>query len=306
MARSLALIFILIAPSCFSQKKPKNLPIPPNCVWIYDNVAIDRTEIANIHWLEYLYYLKKDSTKEVYTKALPDTSVWMQYDQTGQRTRHYLTSAELRYYPVVGISYQQAIDYCNWRSTKVNEMLKKSIKKKLRLYQVKYSLPTEKEWELAASGNLDPVLFPYGYKSYFTKPTLKSLEFYLKLIPDSSKSYVERFTESFNEHKRNGEEAIFNVVHTFPMGQQYGFLEPVAIYNIYKEKDAKLKHVTPNEIGVADMIGNAAELISEKGFAKGGSWAHELQSCQIKKRQRYLKPEAWLGFRCVCRVTKRD
>jgi formylglycine-generating enzyme required for sulfatase activity len=306
MARSLALIFILIAPSCFSQKKPKNLPIPPNCVWLYDNVAIDRTEIANIHWLEYLYYLKKDSTKEVYTKALPDTSVWMQYDPTGQRTRHYLTSAELRYYPVVGISYQQAIDYCNWRSTTVNEMLKKSKKKNLRLYEVTYSLPTEKEWELAAAGKLDPTLFPYGFESYFDKPNLKEIDFYIKQLSDSSRSFLESFTSYFNDYKRNGKEAIFNVVHTFPTGQQYGFLEPVAIYNIYKEKDLKLKHVTPNEIGVADMIGNVAELISEKGVAKGGSWAHELQSCQIKKRQNYIKPEAWLGFRCVCRVTRRD
>ena len=37
---------------------------------------MDETEIANIHWLEYMHYLAKDSTQEVYAAALPDTTVW--------------------------------------------------------------------------------------------------------------------------------------------------------------------------------------------------------------------------------------
>jgi len=40
---------------------------------------MDETEIANIHWLEYLYHLTTDSTKvdggKAYTAALPDTLV---------------------------------------------------------------------------------------------------------------------------------------------------------------------------------------------------------------------------------------
>jgi formylglycine-generating enzyme len=37
---------------------------------------MDETEVANIHWNEYLFYLKRDSIYEVYEAALPDTSVW--------------------------------------------------------------------------------------------------------------------------------------------------------------------------------------------------------------------------------------
>ena len=39
---------------------------------------LDETEIANIHWLEYLNDLKRSDTvsEEVYNNALPDTSVW--------------------------------------------------------------------------------------------------------------------------------------------------------------------------------------------------------------------------------------
>ena len=31
---------------------------------------MDETEVANIHWLEYLYYVKLDSTREFYESAL--------------------------------------------------------------------------------------------------------------------------------------------------------------------------------------------------------------------------------------------
>jgi formylglycine-generating enzyme required for sulfatase activity len=38
---------------------------------------IDETEMANIHYLEYLNTVQKDSTQEFYESALPDTTVWL-------------------------------------------------------------------------------------------------------------------------------------------------------------------------------------------------------------------------------------
>ena len=37
---------------------------------------LDQTEIANVHWLEYLHYVKRDSSETFYENALPDTTVW--------------------------------------------------------------------------------------------------------------------------------------------------------------------------------------------------------------------------------------
>src|SRR6476661_3456457 len=37
---------------------------------------MDEAEVANIHWLEYLFFIKKDSSEEFYKSALPDTLVW--------------------------------------------------------------------------------------------------------------------------------------------------------------------------------------------------------------------------------------
>ena len=70
---------------------------------------MDETEIANIHWLEYLYHLTVDSTKvdggKAYQAALPDTMVWRsRLAFNDPYVDHYLRYPGFRYFPVVGIS----------------------------------------------------------------------------------------------------------------------------------------------------------------------------------------------------------
>ena len=47
------------------------------------------------------------------------------------------------------------------------------------------------------------------------------------------------------------------------------------------------------------MVGNVAEMISEKGIAKGGSFVVKLDSCKITIDKFYDTTQMWLGFRCV-------
>ena len=65
---------------------------------------LDETEIANIHWLEYLSHIKNSDTvsEEFYNNALPDTSVW--HKELAFNTPYvdnYLRYPGFRYYPVV-------------------------------------------------------------------------------------------------------------------------------------------------------------------------------------------------------------
>ena len=57
-----------------------------------------------------------------------------------------------------------------------------------------------------------------------------------------------------------------------------------------------------NNNGCYNMIGNVSEMVSTKDIAKGGNFLLPLDSYQIKMEQHYTKPEAWLGFRCVCEI----
>lgn len=88
---------------------------------------MDRTEVRNIDYVEYLYWLGRvfgANYPQVYRKALPDTLVWREklaYNEP--MVEVYLRHPAYKNYPVVGISWTQANDYCLWRTDRVNEML---------------------------------------------------------------------------------------------------------------------------------------------------------------------------------------
>ena len=85
---------------------------------------MDEAEVANIHWLEYLHFIRRDSTEEFYKAALPDTTVWARdLSFNDPYVTYYLRYPGFRYFPVVGVSWLQADDYCTWRTAKVNEGL---------------------------------------------------------------------------------------------------------------------------------------------------------------------------------------
>ena len=88
---------------------------------------MDETEVRNLDWLEYLYWLNRVfgvDYPEVYKKALPDTLVWrdrLAYNEPFVEL--YLRHPAYRDYPVVGVSWVQASDYCAWRTDRVNEYI---------------------------------------------------------------------------------------------------------------------------------------------------------------------------------------
>ena len=88
---------------------------------------IDETEVSNLDYLEYLHWIKRvfgEDYPEVYQRALPDTLVWReQLAYNEPLVEMYLRHPSYHNYPVVGVSWVQATEYCKWRTDRVNERL---------------------------------------------------------------------------------------------------------------------------------------------------------------------------------------
>ncbi len=103
-------------------------------------------------------YLKKESIA-----VYPDTTVWIKdfnYAYNEPLYDGYFWHSAYNNYPVVGVTWDQARAYCNFKSklkSDYNESLKKRKQK-----PVAFRLPTEAEWEYAARGGKENATYPWG------------------------------------------------------------------------------------------------------------------------------------------------
>ena len=100
---------------------PKRVTVP--------SFYIDRTEVANVHYREYIHWLNRifdpeadENNRKIIDAALPDTLVWrseLSYNEP--LVEYYFRHPGFNNYPVVGVTWRQAYDFCLWRSDRVNE-----------------------------------------------------------------------------------------------------------------------------------------------------------------------------------------
>lgn len=103
-------------------------------------------------------YLKKESIA-----VYPDTTVWIKdfnYAYNEPLNDGYFWHSAYKDYPVVGVTWDQARAFCNFKS-KLKSDYNESLKKK-KQKPMSFRLPTEAEWEYAARGGLENATYPWG------------------------------------------------------------------------------------------------------------------------------------------------
>ncbi len=102
--------------------------------YTWDNIAhtqtvssfyLDECEVSNKQYGEFVYWMRRaygEEFPDMVKKVLPDTAIWR--DRLAWResfVEHYFQSPSYQDYPVVGVSWTQANDFCRWRTDRVNE-----------------------------------------------------------------------------------------------------------------------------------------------------------------------------------------
>jgi len=271
---------------------------PPNGLWLQDSLFIDQTEIAVSHWWEYLHYLAQDSSYDFYASQLPDSTVFLKICHSAPidvleclNREFYFSSRGYAFFPIVGITHEQAKAYCRWRSAFVTENYNAGRPKNQQLI-FEFRLPTEEEWEAAAQMLYDT---PYGYRSPLIRPKVRDDASVLKKYWGLTES-EEKIKSDIAKYEKKGWQLRFNAKVQTPY-----FLKPLGTHWIYYASPQRFRKLKVPY----NLIGNVAEMTKQPGIAKGGSWIEDWGNCKIRKRQRYESANAWVGFRCVCRVRKR-
>ena len=128
--------------------------IPPGTILLTPNFGVDVLEMRNIDYLKFLRYIRTTygPNSKKYKELLPDKNVWKTYEYEGRDLSEvYFNNKDFYNHPLVGVTYNQAVAYCEWRTMYVNNLY--------RMYHMKYKrsigvpkkvhfrLPTPEEWD---------------------------------------------------------------------------------------------------------------------------------------------------------------
>ena len=215
----------------------------------------------------------------------PDTTCWVNdfpNSDNEMYSRYYFSHPDYKDYPVVGVTWEQANAYCAWRTERMRNQLQDTPR---GIYQQRFRLPTEAEWEYAARG-----------KSQNEFPWDKQLDgqgegmFYANFMPDDG-----NFTKDGN--------IITSRVGVYPKNTNglYDMAGNVAEWTstAYTAAGVEAMNAINPELKYNAAIEDPYRL--KKKSVRGGSWKDSESHIKAAWRQAEYQnqPRSYIGFRCV-------
>jgi formylglycine-generating enzyme required for sulfatase activity len=251
---------------------------PPGVVKIAENLYYDQSEIGNVHYREYMFWLKYifGENSDEYKAALPDTLVWLGKDSCLRNYVHqYYTHPAYDFYPLVGITQRQAENFSKWRADRVFEKILVEHAEILR--DTAQNRNTYFSIERYYAGQLQNIK-PNKHFKYYPNYRLPS-EGEWKLAAQYEDSMERKYSLNCSPN--------INVSPCNP-----GKISPTR--PVEGGCNTERKNVLYN------LHGNVGEWTSEKGISIGGGWADDAKVLSVKDTFQISTPNAETGFRNVC------
>ena len=219
-------------------------------------------------------------TKKIIS-VYPDTLVWVrdfQYSFNDPMLHMYFSHPGYLEYPVVGVTWEQAHAFCNWRTQYFNNAASK-------LAQA-YRLPTEAEWEYAARGGRKMAMYPWG-NNY---------------ARDAQGCFFANFKPYRGSYNDDTGTTTMKVAQFRP--NDYGLYDMagnVAEWTISAYSTSTNTNVHDMNPDFSYMARKDDPDILKRKVIKGGSWkdiSYFLQ-CGVRTYEYQYESRPYIGFRCV-------
>lgn len=284
-----SLFILLMVMFCLgqlnAQKAPNGFSFVPQGIAsvngeliIVDAFFMGQTEVTNGEYRAFLQDLAKTGDNAMLSKCMPDSSLWLSafaYGFNAPFVDVYHWHPAYKDYPVVNITADAAVAFCDWLTKKWN----KEVASEKHLKGV-YRLPIEPEWVRAARGDHHQWIYawgdPKGKKNDDKFLRNKKGEFQCNFL-SNSKEFKAIDTVYVKKGEKKNDVVLDNYVVAGPV-----------------------KSYSANLFGLYCMCGNVSEMLNGGGVAKGGSFNTSAYSLRIDTpAESFSKPSPFVGFRVV-------
>lgn len=237
--------------------------IPDGMSRIVDNFFMDQAEVTNGQYREYLQWIAKNKGvgSVDYQWALPDTLVW-RTDSSG-----YIEPLIKYYFRHKAYSEYPVVGLNHEQAIKFCQWRNKGVLIDGKLQNWTFRLPSPTEWKLVARLN---------------RSMVGSVD---QLNPKAKKMILHASEEEDLSMISSHRPYTYNIASS-QVGKPI-FTAPVRSY-------------LGGTLGIYNMYGNVAEMLSVKGKALGGSFRDDEKKAFSEQGLTYDGPRNWLGFRCIC------
>jgi len=224
---------------------------------------------------------RRDLISTRIVNVYPDTIMWLrdfQYSYNDPKMRMYFSHPGFANYPVVGVTWEQAQAFCQWRTRLFNNVNK--------VGGQDYRLPTEAEWEYAARGGRKMALYPWGGN----------------YVRDKKGCFLANFKPMRGSYTDDMGATTMKVASYPP--NNFGLYDMAGNVSEWTSS----AYDVSSTLVVSDMnpsfqynAKNSDPDVLKRKVVKGGSWkdiAYYLQ-CGVKTYEYQNESRPYIGFRCV-------
>jgi sulfatase modifying factor 1 len=228
------------------------------------------TEVSNLQYSEFLAYLKRTGQHEKYSIAKIDSSLWESSFVNAYMSpmaENYHNHPAYHNYPVVNVSKEAAIMYCDWLTQVYDSLSGGEL-------SLKFRLPLREEWVRAARG--EDFHAPYAWGGPYLR--------------NSKGCFLANFVQI----------GAGNITRDQETGELKVVINSQPIYEADEAfVTAPVESYFPNAFGLYNMNGNVSEMVADEDVVVGGDWRSPGYDIRNESYKTYNGPHPTVGFRVV-------